>query len=73
MQEEARNVQIAAPAKMKELQINMTRSLNAREMLLPLDGVSDGDILLDVSENTSIHIEGSVYIPYMEFFVQPGS
>ncbi len=70
--EEARDVQIAAPAKMKELQINMTRSLNAREMLLPLDGVSEGDILLDVSENTSIHIEGSVYIPYMEFFVQPG-
>ena len=70
--EEARDVQIAAPAKMKELQINMTRSLKAREMLLPLDGVSEGDILLDVSENTSIHIEGSVYIPYMEFFVQPG-
>ena len=70
--EEARDVQIAAPAKMKELQINMTRSLNAKEMLLPLDEVSEGDILLDVSENTSIHIEGSVYIPYMEFFVQPG-
>ena len=70
--EEARDVQIAAPAKMKELQINMTRSLNAREMLLPLDGVREGDILMDVSENTSIHIEGSVYIPYMEFFVQPG-
>lgn len=70
--EEARDVQIAVPAKMKELQINMTRSLNAKEMLLPLDEVSEGDILLDVSENTSIHIEGSVYIPYMEFFVQPG-
>ena len=70
--EEAKDVQIAAPLKLKELQINMTRSLNAREMLLPLDGVSEGDILLDVSENTSIHIEGSVYIPYMEFFVQPG-
>lgn len=68
----ARDVQIAAPAKMKELQINMTRSLKAREMLLPLDGVREGDILMDVSENTSTHIQGSVYIPYMEFFVQPG-
>jgi thiosulfate/3-mercaptopyruvate sulfurtransferase len=70
--EEARDVQIAAPLKLKELQINMSRSLKAREMLLPLDGVDDADILLDVSENSSLHIEGSIYIPYMEFFLQPG-
>ncbi|WP_348305184.1 rhodanese-like domain-containing protein [Methanothrix sp.] len=57
---------------LKELQINMTRSLKAREMLLPLDEVDDADILLDVSENSSHHIEGSIYIPYMEFFLQPG-
>ena len=76
--EEAKDVQIAAPLKLKELQINMTRSLKAREMLLPLDEVDDADdaddadILLDVSENSSLHIEGSIYIPYMEFFLQPG-
>ncbi|AEB69488.1 conserved hypothetical protein [Methanothrix soehngenii GP6] len=70
--EEAKDVQIAAPLKLKELQINMTRSLKAREMLLSLDGVDDADILLDVSENSSLHIEGSIYIPYMEFFLQPG-
>jgi thiosulfate/3-mercaptopyruvate sulfurtransferase len=70
--EEARDVQNAAPLKLKELQINMTRSLKAREMLLPLDEVDDADILLDVSENSSLHIEGSVCIPYMEFFLQPG-
>jgi len=70
--EEAKDVQNAAPLKLKELQINMTRSLKAREMLLPLDGVDDADILLDVSENSSLHIEGSIYIPYMEFFLQPG-
>lgn len=70
--EDARNSEIAAPAMMANKQINMTRSANAREMLLPLDEVKDGDILLDVSENVSIHIEGSIYIPYMEFYVQPG-
>ncbi|MDD4487747.1 MAG: rhodanese-like domain-containing protein [Methanothrix soehngenii] len=70
--EEAKDVQNAARALPNELQINMTRSLKAREMLLPLDGVDDADILLDVSENSSLHIEGSIYIPYMEFFLQPG-
>lgn len=70
--EDAKDVQNAAPLKLKELQINMTRSLKAREMLLPLDEVADADILLDVSENSSLHIEGSIYIPYMEFFLQPG-
>jgi len=70
--EEARDVQIAARALPKELQINMTRSLKAREMLLPLDEVADADIMLDVSENSSLHIEGSIYIPYMEFFLQSG-
>lgn len=68
----AGGAQSAPRAMAKELQINMTRSTRAKEMLLPLEGVSEGDILLDVSENTSIHIGGSVYIPYMEFFVQPG-
>ena len=67
--EEAKDVQNAARALPNELQINMTRSLKAREMLLPLDGVDDADILLDVSENSSLHIEGSIYIPYMEFFL----
>ncbi len=70
------NVQDAAPAGIAEKQIDMNRSLKAQEMLLPLDQVSDADILLNVSENasnaTSKHIEGSVVIPYMEFFVEPG-
>ncbi len=70
--EDAKDVQNAAPLKLKELQINMTRSLKAREMLLPLDEVADADILLDVSENSSLHVEGSICIPYMEFFLQPG-
>lgn len=70
--EEAKDVQNAARALPKKLQINMTRSLKAREMLLPLDEVADADIMLDVSENSSLHIEGSICIPYMEFFLQPG-
>jgi len=73
---EARDAGNATPIKRAEKQINMTRSLKAREMLLPLDEVNDAYILLNVSENASNgiskHIEGSVVIPYMEFFVQPG-
>ena len=70
--EKISNVQNAAPIRTAEKQINMTRGLKAREVLLPLDRVSEEDILLDVSENSSTHIEGSTYIPYQEFFVQPG-
>ena len=37
-----------------------------------MDAVKDADILLDVSENSSTHIAGSVVIPYMEFDLQAG-
>lgn len=74
--EKISNAQNATPIRTAEKQINMTRSLKAREMLLPLDEVNDAYILLNVSENASNgiskHIEGSVVIPYMEFFIQPG-
>ncbi|HON34838.1 MAG TPA: rhodanese-like domain-containing protein [Methanothrix sp.] len=73
---ETGDAQNVALARIAEREINMTRSLKAREMLLPLDQVSDEYILLNVSESagrgTSKHIEGSVAIPYTEFFVQPG-
>jgi len=75
-EKEAKDAVDSAPARMTEKQINMTRSLRAQEMLLPLDEVNEGYILLNVSENASNgmvkHIKGSVVIPYMEFFVQPG-
>ncbi|MCK9565934.1 MAG: rhodanese-like domain-containing protein, partial [Methanothrix sp.] len=52
--------------------LNITRSDEAKAILAPLEDVTDSNILLDVSENSSTHIAGSVVIPYMEFDVQAG-
>ncbi len=57
---------------MQEVPADIVRSDEAKAILLPLDAVKDADILLDVSENSSTHIAGSVVIPYMEFDVQAG-
>ena len=64
--------QNATPARATEGQASIVRSDEAKAILLPLDAVKDADILLDVSENSSTHIAGSVVIPYMEFDVQAG-
>ena len=68
----AQNVQIANPIKAAEDPASMVRSDEAKAILAPLDAVTDADILLDVSENSTMHIAGSVVIPYMEFDVQAG-
>lgn len=52
--------------------ISIVRSDEAKVILAPMDAVTNTDILLDVSENSSTHIAGSVVIPYMEFDVQAG-
>ena len=44
----------------------------AKSILMPLDAVTNADILLDVSENSKSHIAGSVVIPYTDFEVQAG-
>ena len=69
---EAQNVQNATSAKAAEDPASIVRSDEAKAILAPLDSVTDADILLDVSENSSTHIAGSVVIPYMEFDVQAG-
>lgn len=43
------------------------RSDDVRGMLQPIEAPPEGAILLDVSENSSIHIPGSIVIPYMQF------
>ena len=43
------------------------RSEQSRKMLLPIGEVSGTDILLDISENATEHIPGSIAIPYTEF------
>ncbi|MCK9441349.1 MAG: rhodanese-like domain-containing protein [Methanothrix sp.] len=65
----ARNARSENPA---QEPLNITRSDEAKTILAPLEDVTDSDILLDVSENSSTHIAGSVVIPYMEFDVQAG-
>jgi thiosulfate/3-mercaptopyruvate sulfurtransferase len=51
---------------------SITRSDEAKAIIAPMDDITDSDILLDVSENSSTHIPGSVVIPYMQFSVQAG-
>jgi thiosulfate/3-mercaptopyruvate sulfurtransferase len=70
--EATKTTQNAIPVKVAEDPASMVRSPEAKTILAPLDTVTDGDILLDVSENSSMHIAGSVVIPYMEFDVQAG-
>lgn len=67
--ESARNVTIKKPADEPSV---ITRSDDAKAVINPLQDIDDSDILLDVSENSSTHIAGSVVIPYMEFDDQPG-
>ena len=43
------------------------RSEQSRKMLVPIGEVSGTDILLDISENATEHIPGSIAIPYTEF------
>ncbi|MCX6668197.1 MAG: rhodanese-like domain-containing protein, partial [Methanothrix sp.] len=70
--ETPKTAQNATPAKVTDDQESIVRSDEAKAILAPLDAVSDADILLDVSENSSTHIPGSVVIPYMEFDMQAG-
>jgi thiosulfate/3-mercaptopyruvate sulfurtransferase len=67
--ETAQNV---VPTKVAEDPANIVRSNEARAILAPLEDITDADILLDVSENSSMHIAGSLVIPYMEFDVRAG-
>lgn len=68
----AQNVQNATPAKAAENPANTIRSLEAKAILAPLDSITDADILLDMSVNSSTRIACSMVIPYMEFDVQAG-
>jgi len=45
----------------------LARSSQFQERLVPIDAIAETDVLLDISENSSEHIPGSVYLPYPEF------
>ena len=43
------------------------RSLSSRTMLKSITDVSPSDVLLDISQNPTKHIKGSITIPYTDF------
>lgn len=55
------------PDKSTEENAAIVRSEGAMSMLAPIDEVSDATILLDISENATQHIQGSISIPYTNF------
>jgi thiosulfate/3-mercaptopyruvate sulfurtransferase len=68
-QTEAATVQneTTQPVSKPEEQVPLSRSSQFQEWLVPFGAISDNDLLLDISENSSEHIPGSVYLPYPEF------
>ena len=43
------------------------RSDAAKKMLVPIEEVSSSDVLLDISENATLHIKNSIAISYVQF------
>ena len=68
----SKNVQNAKSSKAPVLKVMAQRSDNDKLMLLPINEVSESDILLDVSENSASHIAGSAVIPYLKFDDEAG-
>jgi thiosulfate/3-mercaptopyruvate sulfurtransferase len=46
---------------------SIVRSTMAKSMLAPIDDVNGSATLLDISENATQHIQGSIAIPYTDF------
>jgi thiosulfate/3-mercaptopyruvate sulfurtransferase len=55
------------PRKIAEENMSIVRSAKARSMLAPIDEVTGSVVLLDISENATQHITGSIAIPYTKF------
>jgi len=52
--------------------ITSERSDKFGNMLMPISDVSSSDVLLDISQNSTEHIKGSVVIPYTDFILGGG-
>lgn len=52
--------------------VTIIRTMEAKKMMLPISEVSGSEVLLDISQNASEHIEGSIVIPYEEFMIDSG-
>jgi thiosulfate/3-mercaptopyruvate sulfurtransferase len=57
------------PRKIAEENVSIVRSAKAKDMLAPIDEVTGSVVLLDISENATKHITGSVAIPYTKFLL----
>jgi thiosulfate/3-mercaptopyruvate sulfurtransferase len=55
------------PRKVAEENISIVRSAKAKGLLVPIDEVTGSVVLLDISENATEHITGSIAIPYTDF------
>lgn len=55
------------PRKVAEENMSIVRSAKAKGLLVPIDEVTGSAVLLDISENATEHITGSIAIPYMNF------
>lgn len=57
------------PRKPAEENVSIVRSAGAASMLAPISEVSGGVVMLDISENATEHIPGSIAIPYTDFLI----
>jgi thiosulfate/3-mercaptopyruvate sulfurtransferase len=55
------------PRKTVEENASILRSTNAKSMLAPINEVTGSAVLLDISENATKHIQGSIAVPYTDF------
>ena len=55
------------PRKIAEENATIVRSSGAKSMLIPISELSGTEILLDISENATEHIPGSIAIDYTKF------
>ena len=60
----AKKIEQRKPA---EENVPIVRSTKAKRMLVPISEVSSDEVLLDISENATEHITGSIAIPYTDF------
>jgi thiosulfate/3-mercaptopyruvate sulfurtransferase len=57
------------PRKIAEENVSIVRSAKAKGLLAPIDEVTGSVVLLDISENATQHITGSIAIPYTKFLL----
>lgn len=57
------------PRKIAEENASIVRSAKAKSMLAPMDEVTGFVVLLDISDNATQHITGSIAIPYTKFLL----